>query len=147
MIAAGTSLALAHERMPERVCQYETDAVQNSTDPSPFVFSSERQFTDPNLQGAQQMDPEGRTITWSHSTFTCGPEVVDGTNGAEATKESFLDIVKGEWPYIALAGGAHVFFCSFSWRISFSTCDHGLQHVPLHLVVAFVVSRARIGCM
>lgn len=79
--------------------------MQSSTELDPFDFEAETNFTDPDAP-VEQQDAEGRSIKWSLSTFTCGPDVVDGPEAAESTQESFLDIVQGEWPYIALAGGA-----------------------------------------
>lgn len=82
--------------------QHEYDAVQNlTTNSSPFALDSAQEFDDRMLTDGV------KSVEWIESNFTCNPEVIAGLEKAGSTKDSFFDIVKGEWPYIALAGGMH----------------------------------------
>lgn len=84
--------------------QYEKMAVQDpDSAPDPYALSGDQTF---GKEGATR-EEGGFKVQWVSSNFTCAPEVVVGPESSPASESSdrFFDVVKHEWPYVALAGG------------------------------------------
>lgn len=73
--------------------------MQGTVADNQFAFQSAQSFQEEFTQ-----QDVGMTVSWNNSNFTCSPEGVQRL--AETESETLMEVVRAQWPYIALAGGA-----------------------------------------